>query len=251
MNTVRFGCSALAGTNKAGNIKPDAQGYYEMVIGGLNIFNSAGQYYTYEGAKQLFEQSSQFQRRIGRGSLRGEMGHPPKLPGMTMDDYINRIMEIREANVCVHFKEVYLDFDRVKTNQGKPAVAIMAKLTPSGPLASSLEKSLDNPNENVCFSIRAFTQDYYERGVACRDLKNIITFDYVNECGVHIANKYDNPSLEDLSEAFMTNEQIKRVCHGNLQSTIATESSVAIANELLTTMGMDLPLGVKAAFTKW
>jgi hypothetical protein len=73
----------------------------------------------------------------------------------------------------------------------------------------------------------------------------------VNECGVHIANKYDNPSLEDLSEAFMTNEQIKRVCHGNLQSTIATESSVAIANELLTTMGMDLPLGVKAAFTKW
>lgn len=251
MNTVRYGCTSLLGTNKAGIIKPDVDGYYEMVVGGLNIFNSAGQYYTYQGAKELFENSSQFQRRVSRGALRGEVGHPSKLPGMSMDDYINRIMEIRENNVCVHFKEIYLDFDRMKTQDGKPAVAIMGKLAPSGPHGDALRKSLENPNENVCFSIRAFTKDYYERGVACRDLKNIITFDYVNEPGIHIANKFSNPSLEDLTETYTTDSQLQRVCEEQLVNGLATESSLNIAKEVLTTMGLGLPKGVSAAFTQW
>ena len=32
MATVHYGCTALLGTNKAGVLKPDAQGRYDMVL---------------------------------------------------------------------------------------------------------------------------------------------------------------------------------------------------------------------------
>lgn len=177
MSQIKFGCSALNGTNKTGIIPKDADGYRTMVVGGLNIFNSAGQYYSYDGAKSLFESSSQFMRRVSRGSLRGEVGHPKQEKGQSFDDYVQRILEIRESNVCVHFKEIFLDSNSIKDVNGKAVVAIMAKLIPSGPHGAALEKSLENKNENVCFSIRSFTKDYYDRGIEIRELKNIVTFD--------------------------------------------------------------------------
>lgn len=250
-NTVKFGCTALNGTNKAGIITPDADGYYDMVVGGMNMFNSAGQWYDYEGAKNLFESSSQFMRRVSRGSLRGELSHPRQERGQSFDDYVQRIMEIRESNVCVHFKEIYLDFNKMKDNNGKAVVAIMAKLTPSGPLGPVLEKSLKNKDENVCFSIRSFTKDYYSRGIQVRELKNIITFDAVNEPGINIANKYQAPGLENLSEDLITQSQLSRVCMINNKNGLATESSINMAKELMNTMGWDLPKGVMPAFTKW
>ena len=67
---VRFECTSLRGTNKKGLLPKDENGYRWMPIGGLNIFNSAGQYYTLEGARELFAESSQFNRRIQRGALR-------------------------------------------------------------------------------------------------------------------------------------------------------------------------------------
>lgn len=177
MSQVKFGCTALNGTNKAGILKKDSDNYYTMVVGGLNIFNSAGQYYSYDGAKSLFESSSQFMRRVSRGSLRGEVGHPKQEKGQSFDDYVQRILEIRESNVCVHFKEIFLDANSIKDVNGKAVVAIMAKLIPSGPHGAALEKSLENKSENVCFSIRSFTKDYYDRGIEIRELKNIVTFD--------------------------------------------------------------------------
>ena len=251
MSSVKFACTALAGTNKVGELPRDADGYYEMVVGGLNMFNSAGQWYTYEGAKNLFEDSSQFIRRVKKGALKGEVGHPVRQVGQSIDEYMARVMEIRETNICVHFKEIYLDFNRLKSENGKPVIAIMAKLIPSGPFGDQLSKSLANKNENVCFSIRSFTKDFMDRGVYTRELKNIITFDYVNECGISIANKYQAPSLESFSDTAITQSQVKRVCDKTVVSGLATESSVSIATELLTSMGFELPKGVTPAFSKW
>jgi outer membrane protein assembly factor BamD len=55
LNSVRFACTSLVGTNKTGMLRKDADGYYEVVVGALNVFNSAGEYYVYEKARQLFE----------------------------------------------------------------------------------------------------------------------------------------------------------------------------------------------------
>ena len=251
MANVKFECSALAGTNKVGKLTPDSNNYYTMVIGGLNIFNSAGQYYSYEGAKDLFEGSSQFMRRISRGSLRGELGHPQQLPNQSIDDYISRILEIKESNVCVHFSEIWLDFDKMKDKDGKAVVAIMAKLTPSGPHGPMLDKMLKNPKENVCFSIRSFTDDQYKGGVTVRNIRNIVTFDHVTEPGISIANKWQAPGLESLNEKIITDTQLKRVANNKSIKGMGTEASISIANELINTLGWDLPKGNTPAYVKW
>lgn len=248
-SSVRFAITALAGTNKAGVLPQDENGYRTMVIGGLNMFNSAGQYYTLDGCKQLFEGSSHFMRRVGRGALRGEVGHPRQEKGESFDDYVARVLEIRESNVCVHFKEIWLDPSIMKGPDGKPVVAIMAKLTGSGPKGEFLNKALSNPNENVCFSIRSFTRDYWERGIYMRELKNIVTFDYVNEPGISIANKYNAPALEAISDSIVT--------RGSLERAITTphkgigQESLLTASELFKAFNWDVPKNAPPAFSNW
>lgn len=250
MSAIRFTCTRLNGTGKAGILKPDADGYYDMVIGGLNILNSAGQYYVYEGAKALFEDSSQLMRRIKRGALRGELEHPKQLPGMSDDDYIQRIMTIDNRNTCVHFSEIYLDFKNFKDERGTPIIAIMGKLTPSGPHAPTLKLALENPKENACFSIRAFTKDTYAGGQYLRELKNIITFDYVNEPGIHIAEKYNSPCLESLVDKPMTQGQLERALTTKV-SPIAQESFAMTPAELFHSFGWSLDTAKKPSYQGW
>lgn len=247
MNNVRFTCTSLV-NGKKGIITPDEHGYYDMVIGGMNILNSAGQYYTYEGAKQLFEDSSAFMRRVKRGALRGEVGHPKPLPGQSYDEYATRIITIDERNVCVHFAEVYLNFKDFKNDDGTPIVAIMGKLAPSGPMGGMLKTALENPKENVCFSIRSFTEDYWNKGVKCRDLRTIVTFDYVNEPGIHIAEKFKNPGLEVLSERVFTKSQMERAIDRQTVS-MGMESAVLTKQELFASFGWKQ--SDKPAYMKW
>jgi hypothetical protein len=250
MSSVRFTCTALAGTNKAGILPVDKDGYYTMVVGGLNMFNSAGQWYEYEGAKALFEESSQFMRRVKRGSLRGEVGHPKQELNQNFDSYLSRVLEIKESNVCVHFKEIFLDFNRMKDASGKPVIAIMAKLIPSGPHGPMLQKSLENKSENVCFSIRSFTKDYYNKGVYMRQLNNIITFDHVNEPGISIANKYEAPSLESRTDSVVTRTQVERVVCTKA-SLVGAESAMMTAGDLFSSLGWNVPKDVKPPFSNW
>jgi hypothetical protein len=236
-NQVRFACTSLQGTNKVGQLKPDENGYYPMVVGALNVFNSAGQYYVYDQAKELFQQSSQLMRRVARGALRGECGHPKMLPGMTKEQYAHRILSIYEENVCCHHKEISLDFDNVKDEKGKPIIAIISKVCPSGPMGSALERSLKNKDENVCFSIRAFTDDYRDRGVYKRVLKTIVTFDQVNEPGISFAEKFRAPALEELDEMTLSRGELERGVSTKGPDNYATESILLTANELFASMG--------------
>lgn len=254
MNVVRFACTSLAGSSKVGNLKQDENGYYEMVVGALNVFNSAGQFYVYEQAKELFQSSSQLMRRVSRGALRGEYGHPKPQPGMSNDMFANRIMSIHEENVCCHHKEITLDFDRVKDAQGKPVIAIISKVMPSGPMGPALEKSLKNPSENVCFSIRAFTDDFREGGVTKRVLKTIVTFDAVNEPGISFAEKFQSPVLESMKEdghSFSRGDIERGVKAANMHG-LATESVMLTADELFRTCGWKTSSELmKPSYLKW
>lgn len=249
-SSVRFACTALAGTNKTGVIPKDADGYYTMVIGGLNMFNSAGQWYDFEGAKGLFENSSQFMRRVKKGNLKGEVGHPRREVGQSLDDFVSRVIDVRETNVCVHFKEIWLDFDRLKDAQGRRVVAIMAKLTPSGPHAAFLQKALDNRHENVNFSIRSFTRDYDNRGVYTRELKSIVTFDYVTEPGISIAEKYSAPSLESFSDDVFSRGAVERAVNSAVAG-IGAENALMTMGDLMTAFNWTLPAGAPPAWKNW
>lgn len=248
-NFVRFGCTALAGSSKVGNLKKDANGYYEVVVGALNVYNSAGELYVYEQAKELFESSSQLMRRIKRGTLRGEYGHPKKQVGMSDRAFMSRIMTIDEGSICCHHKEITLDFDRVKDANGKPVISIISKVLPSGPMGPALEKSLNNKDENVCFSIRAFTDDEMKGGVNHRVLKSIITWDFVNEPGIAVAEKFKSPALEMFSE--ITSKNVIADVLNTQKAGIATESVILTGDELFKSMGWDVSSVPKAARPKF
>ena len=217
-------------SGKQGILRPDGQGYYEQVIGGLNIDNSADMRYTSEKTVlNLFDNSSTFKRKIGRGVLRGENGHPKFLPGMTKADFINRIYQIYEERTCVQYKDIWLDNTLVKNPDGTPVWSIMAKFTPSGEMGGFLDKQLANGSENVCFSIRSITEDYVVNRKTHRDIVEIITFDCVNEPGIHIAEKYRSPALESLTrgtEVLVTRDDFERAIDQAVKAGIATESSV-------------------------
>lgn len=250
-NSVRFQCTALAGTNKAGILRKDEKGYREVVVGALNVFNSAGQYYTFEHAKGLFENSSQLQRRVTKGNLFTELGHPKKLPGMTDDDFTRRILQIDEGNICGHIRSVDLDFNRVKDEHGKPVIAMLAWVGPSGPHGLALERSFDNPDENVCFSIRAFTDDYRHGGIVHRHLKTIVTWDKVTEPGISVANKWMAPSLEELTSVLMSRGELSRAVEPSEVHGVATETALITSHDLFRAMNWDDSRFQKPLYLDW
>ena len=232
---VKFTSTALLGTGKKGVITPDADGYYTVVLGGLNVYNSIGQYYVYEQSKSLFESSSLFMRRVKSGKLRGENGHP-KPWGMDKKLFFQRVLTIDEGNVSHHIKEIWLDFDSYKNGDGSPMIAIMGKVKPTGPRAQVVLDALQNPSSNCCFSIRALTDDYYDRGVEKRALKTVITFDYVNEPGIDIAEKYQSPALESLCVDQFSRSLVERSLRDIRQSGMAQESTIMTVDEFVSAM---------------
>lgn len=207
---VKYACTALYGVNKTGKLVCDPDGYYDVTLGALDYYNNTGAFYALAPARKLFEDSSILMRRIKKGVLNGEYKHPEKIPGMSDKDYLMRILRIDEAMVSHHIKEVWIDDQTVKDKNGQPVVIVRGRIKPKGPYGEVLAKSLENPSENVYFSVRSLTDDFLDTstGDIIKNTLEIITWDHVNEGGIDIACKFDTPSLENLTETRFTKDVI-------------------------------------------
>lgn len=204
MNGFSLSCTALLGTNKAGTLKCDADGYYTVVLGALDVYNSTGAYYPEASARHLFEQSASLMRRIASGNLRGEYGHPRMQPGMTMDQFVNRVRDIYEPHVCMHIRKVTVDYTTYRNERGQPVITIIGEVKPSGPMGPALKEQFENKHEDVCFSIRSLTNDEYSMGRVNKHIRLIVTWDYVNEPGLAQAHKWNAPGLESHADSVPT-----------------------------------------------
>jgi len=249
-NSVIFACTSLTGVNKVGTLKKTPEGYYPMVVGALNVFNSGGQFYPINNeVRALFEESSSFMRRVQRGALRGEMGHPKPPPRslnqqeqrLLDQEFVRRNLSIYEERVCCHHMKIWLDFDSVKDKEGKPVISIMSLVKPSGELGHVLEKQLENPYENVCFSIRSFTDNRTRFGVEERTLKEIVTFDNVNEPGIATAERWTSPSLESGFEMEMSRGLLDSAIMMNRPAGISAESIIVSPAALYNALNWSLP----------
>lgn len=240
MSMIRFSAERLAGTGKTGILTPDSDGYYETVLGGLNTLNSVGQYYVAEGAKDLFQSSSIFMRRVKNGCLKIEVEHPAQTQGMSDDDYIDRLLRIDMNNVCGHISDVWLDFEFGKKNpyfKNPELVGIIGKVKPSGVKAGALEMALNNPRENVCFSVRSFTKNYVQNRRTYRVIDTIVTFDLVNEGGIAAASKWSSPVLESIQDRVVTSSTIQRIVEKKISSgLVGVEDSRELAMDVLKSM---------------
>lgn len=229
---VTFESIRLKGTNKKGILTPDADGCYTMCVGGLNAHNHAEAFYVYEEAKHFFQNDSSFMRKIERGVIRGEYGHPKREPGMSMADFGERLMRIEETLVCCTFRKIWLEHNLLKDNKGRPIVAIMAKIFPSGPYGEVLRKQLESAGEQCCFSIRSFTEDFFRHGKRMKILRQLITFDYVNEPGMFNAEKLLSPSLESIQETRFTKSELLQAAQNQLTHGYGMESLLVTPDEL-------------------
>lgn len=193
--SIKYACTALVGTNKAGILRPDEHGYYKLIVGALNFTNSAGIYYDYDTSRQVFESSSSFMRRINDGCLYSEEDHPQWSGNMSLDDYVTRIKRIEPKNICAHIREVEVVKENTGDN-GKPVFVIYAWVKPDRERGQYLKDALDNPDQNVCFSLRALVDDRVIGGRRVRSITDLITFDWVVEPGISLAKKYNAPGLE-------------------------------------------------------
>lgn len=214
MNTgsapITYSCTALVGTNKAGILRKNEDGYYPMVVGALNIENNCGDYYPYEAGRRVIEECPEFLRRIRTGQCRSELGHPKMVPGQTMDQFIARNLYIDPANVSSHFEKVWL-LANTADNHGNGTVLTMANVCPSGPHGPALDKQINNPKENVAFSIRCFSSDVLVGFRKVKHIRKIVCYDQVNEPGVSIATKFNAPTLEHLNDILITPEIVAEI----------------------------------------
>lgn len=244
--SVNYTCTALVGTNKTGKLEPDESGYYTLVVGALDVFNSAGSYYPLETGKLLFEDSSSFMRRVRDGSCKGETGHPEQLPGQSIREYIQRLLRIKESNVCCHFRSFRLE--EIDDGKGKKVCGIIAEIKPAGPHGPALKEALENGDENVCFSIRSLTNDVrMPTGIIHKNLKTVVTFDWVTEPGIYVAKKWRSPALESLEETEVIPEYLDSIEEVNSLSPASMEHAVIDVDTLRKELGWDKPQPVASA----
>lgn len=210
LGTVRYECNVLNGIGKKGNLKCDADGYYDVILGGFDVRNTRGDLWGYQSARPFFESSSGFMKRINGGMLYGEWGHPMIQPGQTNQDYINRVLNVAEGNVSHHIKSVEVDENSgFPGENGRPAIVIYGRIKPFGPQANCVADSLENNAQNTSFSIRTLTRDVADMlGRKTKTIVTIVTWDAVLVPGIAFSNKYAHPSLETDTMSFEGSEII-------------------------------------------
>lgn len=230
---VLLECTALKGSNKLGVLEPDKDGYYTVPVGAYDTKNSAGYHYDLNSAAELLKPGSSLQRQIEKGVLYGELGHPKPQDFMTSDGkfdrnrFFQRLYRVEEDRCAVHFGKVWVDRN-FRDHNGRVVCAVMAKVRPQGPMSQMVAQALTNPKSNCYFSVRSVTMDDQLRRV--KYSKAIITWDFVIEGGIEIANKYDSPALESFESMALTPDM--------LWSTMEAVSDI-MADETIEVAGME------------
>ena len=207
ISIAKYSVTSLPGVNAVNKLKPDATGYYRCIVGGFNIMSRNGVFYPLtQQVLSLFAEDSILRRRLTDGYCRAEYGHPNIL-GMEVRDILRRLCIIEEKNACATYRK--FDLVESKDEFGKPIILVYGELLPSGPYGDVLTKQLNNNEENVAFSVRSITNDYHERGIYCKEIKNLVTYDYVNEPGIKRANQFNTAvGLESLQDILFTENDL-------------------------------------------
>lgn len=210
IGAVEYSNQVLNGTNKAGILKKNSNGTYPFIVGALNMVNNKGEYYSYDYAKKFFAEAGDLCRMAEKKVLRGEYGHPNQEVGQSDDKFIERLLRVDEKSVACFHNKIALDFDNFKDKMGKPFIGIMSDVLPDGPYGDVLDKQITTGIMDVCFSIRCFSLPRKIGGRIIKEMKHIVTFDYVTEPGIAQATKYNCPTLESHKGKIFTEGTVRQ-----------------------------------------
>lgn len=185
---------SLPTPGKKGILKKLDNDYFEIIVGAFGAFGNGGWLYDEKTSIDYFENNPEFLNLIKNRRLRSEWGHPRREAGMTDMQWLQRVHEIAEPNWSSHIRALHLSSNTVKDERGRNVVAVIGEVTPCGPNAEAFRRCLENPDEDVSYSVRSFARKNFSNGR--KYLKKIVTFDSVWEPGIKAVNKFNTPSME-------------------------------------------------------
>ena len=215
---------------KGKEIQKDADGYYKVRLGAFNVFNAKNAFYIGEGVKDLINNpNSIFYRRLKKGYLCGEMGHPSMKPGMSIQQFIYRTSIVDQENIAFHIKDVMLveTGDKVEQmgNYGN-VIIVEGWIKPSGPKGKYLQEALDNPDRNVAFSVRSVSKDKIVNGVIIKQTTSIATWDWVVEPGISNANTFDMLNEKNINTESVNNILTLNVKESDIADMVNVKTAV-------------------------
>lgn len=245
-DVIYFECSTLP-SNKQG-VLAEERGAYIQAVGALNVYNSAGAFYTGDEALAIFHESASFMRRVKNGDCKGEEGHPKPF-GMTKEEYVARVSYIEEKNVCNLHRRLWLD----DKPQGDGSILIYSEIVPTGYYGPALKQSYANPGENVNFSLRSFTEDRWMNGRVEKKILEIVTFDHVTEPGIDKARSFKAPGLESFGGMSITPTELKAADIQMNNMGLESSGLVVTPKALFDAMGWSFKntSAAKPSYLKW
>lgn len=210
MSQYSFGNIILAGNGKKGELKPmDDSGYFLLNAGGFNVPNRNGIRYTAnQYIQECMSKDSDLMRRIQRGEVYGECGHPPmffyeRVDGIIVRtkitdlyQWIMRLKTIDMDRACFHIRNLIFDTDAwTPSNNGPIHNFIEVKPYLSTVFGKMFEENLLTPSMNTSVSIRTVTAPQ-QFGHKSREVEYFTGYDWVYEAGMDWANKHMTAGCE-------------------------------------------------------
>ncbi len=208
----------------------DENGYYKIRLGRFNTFNRSGIYYRVANLDEVTGPNSIFYKRLTSGYLRSEVSHPERIREIgeklrrdpsnvkLRTELVKAVMFLDLENVCAHIKKVeFVNTDKREPGFNLPIIDVWGWVKPSGPKKQILQEALDNPDENVAFSIRSVTTDSFIGRTIVKDIKVISTWDYVYEPGISGSSKWAGAGIEyslDASIKEIDDKVISEISYG-------------------------------------
>lgn len=228
---------------KKGILTADKDGYYSIMLGGLNVLNSAREKYTATSqVLAVFKDGSPFYRRLQSGYVYSEFGHPKREPYMKDQEYLERLYSIDPDRICSHIRAVKLDpsYGSQHPEFNMPGlIGIIGEIKPWGPLGSHVQSALENPSQNCQYSVRALTKDSFYGGRTEKEIRDVINWDWVVEPGIAPANKWASPAVEEIALIPVTFPALEAAL-AHLPAEMCLEGSRALLNDSLACLRADL-----------
>lgn len=193
-DTLSFSNILLSQTGKKGVLKELDGGYYEIMLGAFGTNGNGGWIYNTESAMRYVKSDREFMYMLNSGRLRSEWGHPVREPGMSDAEWFTRINTIYEPNTSSHIRKIDFSANLVRDAKGRSVVAIIGQVRPSGKNSQEFKEQLENPHEDVNYSVRSFARRDFRN--MNKHITKIVTWDNVFDPGIKVASKYHTPSLE-------------------------------------------------------
>lgn len=191
---ISYSALELPNPGKKGILKKLDNDYFEIILGAWGTTGNGGWIYDEQAAINYMNQDSQWLQAIRDQQLRSEWGHPVRQPGMTDQEWFQRIHTILESNWSSHIRKIHLSTNTVTDKKGRKVIAVIGEVTPSGKHADAFRRQLENPDEDVSYSVRSFARKCFR--THRKFINKIINFDSVGTPGIGVASKRYTPSME-------------------------------------------------------